>query len=323
MADQPQASRFNAFTQTLLDNIQRAGFPPVYQLPIAQGRAAYRAAVGAMELPRAPLARVHDFTIPGPAGALRARLWSNTLANTPADSAPDLPVLLYLHGGGFVIGEIDTCESMCRQVALQSGVAVVAIDYRLCPEHKYPAGLQDAWAAYQWLVAHGASVGVNGQRIAVSGDSAGGTLAACVALMARDAGLPLALQALIYPSVQTRAATESFKTFSRNTLLSAELMHWFDVQARGGHLDQAWHREPLYAPSHQGVAPAWIGLAECDALADEGRQYADKLRAAGVPVELREWPGVIHDFINMGRFLPEAAQLHAELARVVKQALQA
>ena len=312
----PGALPFTQLTQMLLDNVKRAGFPPMHTLPVAQARQAYRAGVGATAFPPVPLARVEDFHISGPAGDIPARLWSDS-------HEADQPVLLYLHGGGFVIGCIDTCEAMCRQVAKQSGAAVVAIDYRLCPEHKYPAGLQDAWAAFQWLVAHGASVGVNGQRIAVGGDSAGGTLAACVALMARDAGLPLALQALIYPSVQTRAATESFKTFSRNTLLSAELMHWFDVQARGGHLDQAWHREPLYAPKHQGVAPAWIGLAECDALADEGRQYADKLRAAGVPVELREWPGVIHDFINMGRFLPEAAQLHAELARVVKQALQA
>jgi acetyl esterase len=331
MADdptQPQASRFSALTQTLLDNIKRAGFPPVYQLPIVQARAAYKAAVGAMALPRADVARVHNFQIPGPAGALRARLWSNTNTNTntntnsPADSvATDQPVLLYLHGGGFVIGDIDTCESMCCQVAVQSGAAVVAVDYRLAPEHKFPAGLQDAWAAFSWLVSHGHTVGVNGARIAVGGDSAGGTLAASVALMARDAGIPVALQALIYPSVQTRSATDSFKAFSRDTLLSAELMNWFEAQARGGHLEQVWHREPLHAPQHSGVAPAWIGLAECDALADEGRQYASKLRDAGVPVVLREWPGVIHDFINMGRFLPEAAQLHAELAGALKLAL--
>jgi acetyl esterase len=310
----PGASRFSALTQALLDNVQRAGFPPVYQLPIAHGRAAYRAAVGAMELPRAELPRVENFEIPGPASGLRARLWAPSQAR-------DLPVLLYLHGGGFVIGDIETCDSMCRSVAQQSGAAVVAVEYRLSPEHKFPAGLDDAWAAFQWLVAHGAGLGVNGQRIAVSGDSAGGTLAASVALLARDAGIPLALQALIYPSVQTRSVTESFKTFSVGTLLSAELMHWFDAQSSGGPLAQAWHREPLHAPDHRGVAPAWIGLAECDALTDEGLQYAAKLREAGVSVEVRQWPGVIHDFINMGRFLPEAAQLHGELARVVKQAL--
>jgi acetyl esterase len=270
--------------------------------------------VGASAFPNAPVARVENFRIPGPAGDMAARLWSNS-------HDPDQPVLLYLHGGGFVIGDIDTCESMCRQLAVQSGVAVVAVNYRLAPEHKYPAGLQDAWAAFNWLVTDGRSVGVNGGRIAVGGDSAGGTLSASVALMARDAGIPLALQALIYPSVQTRTATESFKLYSQNTLLSADLAAWFDTQIRGGVLEHAWHREPLHAPDHKGVAPAWIGLAECDILTDEGQLYAQKLRDAGVPVDVRVWPGVIHDFINMGRFLPEAAELHSEMARVVRQAL--
>lgn len=310
----PHAERFAPHTKALLDNVRRAGFPPVYTLPIEQARVAYRSAVGAMEVPRAPVARVHDFQIPGPAGALPARLWADS-------EARDLPVLLYLHGGGFVIGDIETCDSMCRQIARQSGAAVVAIEYRLSPEHKYPAGLHDAWAALNWLIAHGGSVGVDGRRIAVSGDSAGATLSASVALMARDAGIPLALQALIYPSVQTRMATESFKAFSKGTLLSAELMAWFDAQSRGGEMQHEWHREPLHAPDHADLAPAWIGLAECDALADDGHAYADKLRQAGVPVEVRVWPGVLHDFINMGRFIPEAAELHAELAAAAKKAL--
>jgi acetyl esterase len=310
----PSGAGFNRLTLLLLDNIKRAAYTPIYKMPLAQARLAYKSAVGVSELPRVPVARTEDFLIPGPAGDIQARLW--------ADSAePGLPVLLYLHGGGFVIGDVDTCESMCRQLAVQSGVAVVAINYRLAPEHKYPAGLEDAWAAFNWLLSQGHTVGVNGRRMAVAGDSAGGTLAACVALMARDGGLPLALQALIYPSVQTRSVTDSFKRYSQDTLLSAELMMWFEAQARGGRLDHAWYREPLHAPRHDGLAPAWIGLAECDALTDEGLQYADTLKAAGVPVEVRVWPGVIHDFINMGRFLSEAAELHGELAHVVRRAL--
>jgi len=312
----PHAARFSAVTRALMDNIKRAGFPPIHQLPVEQARVAYRAGVGASAYPNAPLPRVEDFQIPGPAGAIPARLWS-------ASHDPDLPVLLYLHGGGFVIGCIDTCESMCRQIALQSGAAVVAVDYRLAPEHKYPAGLQDCWAAFTWLVEHGHSLGLDGRRIAIGGDSAGGTLAASVALMARDAGIPLALQALVYPSVQTRTITESFKAFSRDTLLSAELMRWFEQQTLGGQIEHRWHREPLHAPEHAGVAPAWIGLAECDALTDEGHLYARKLREAGVPVEVKEWPGVIHDFINMGRFLPEAAEAHTAIAQAVKKAFAA
>ena len=310
------AGRFSALTQALLDNVKRANFPPIYTLPIAQARQAYKASVGAMALPPVALARVQDVAIPGPAGPMQARLWADS-------HEPGLPVLLYLHGGGFVIGDIDTCEPMCRSVAKQSGAAVVALNYRLSPEHKYPAGLQDAWAALQWLATQGHTLGLDRHRLAVSGDSAGGTLSASVALMARDAGIPLALQALIYPSVQTRALTASFEAFSRDTLLSAELMAWFERQTLGGDLVHAWHREPLHAPDHRGVAPAWIGLAECDALTDEGHHYAHTLREAGVPVEVRQWPGVIHDFINMGRFMPEAAELHAELAAQLKKAFQA
>lgn len=312
----PFADRFAAHTKALLESVKKAGFPPIYTQPIAHARRSYKMGVGATTLPHAQLARVHNFEIPGPAGAIPARLWADS-------HEPGQPVLLYLHGGGFVIGDIDTCEAMCREVARQSGAAVVAVDYRLAPEHKYPAGLQDAWAAFQWLVEHGGQVGVDGSRIAVSGDSAGGTLSASVALMARDAGIPLALQALVYPSVQIRSVTESFKAFSRDTLLSAELMKWFESQVHGEPLDHAWHREPLYAPDHSGVAPAWIGLAECDALADDGHLYAQKLREAGVPVEVRVWPGVIHDFINLGRFMPEAAQLHSELAAVLKKSFEA
>ncbi len=307
----------NTATRALMDNIKRAGFPPLHQQGAQMARQSYRMGVGASEVPRAPMARIENYSIPARSGhSIPARLWAPT-------DAPGLPVMLYLHGGGFVIGGIDTCEAMCRSVAAQSGVAVVAIDYRLAPEHKYPAGLQDSWAALQWLVEHGASMGLDPRRIAVGGDSAGGTLAASTALLARDAGIPLALQALFYPSVQTRSHTESYKAFSRNTLLSAELMAWFEQNARGGQLDHDWHREPLHAPSHAAVAPAWIGLAQCDPLTDEGHQYAQALRDAGVAVTLKVWPGVIHDFINMGRFLPEAAQAHADLAQALKQAFAA
>lgn len=300
-------------TRALLDKVERAGMPPLHQQPVAQARASYRMGVGAMEGPRVEVARVDDFTIPGPAGAIPARLWA------PSHD-PCLPVLLYLHGGGFVVGGIDTCEGMCRRIAQQSGAAVVAIDYRLAPEHPFPAGLDDSFAALQWLAREGISQGLDCTRIAVGGDSAGGTLAASVALMARDAGIPLALQVLFYPSVQPSAVTESYKAFSQNLMLDEPLMRWFETQARGADFKADWRREPLKAASHQGVAPAFIGLAECDPLADEGRQYGQALQAAGVPVELKVWPGVVHDFINMGRFIPEALEAHAAVAQALKGA---
>ena len=134
--------------------------------------------------------------------------------------------------------------------------------------------------------------------------------------------IPLVLQALFYPSVQLGMKTPSLLRYSANTLLSWDLMHWFEKNAQGGALRERWHREPLHAPSHEGVAPAWIGLAECDPLTDEGHLYAERLRAAGVPVQLQQWPGVIHDFINLGRFIPEAAHAHRQLAEALRRAYQ-
>lgn len=314
MSETPR-SPFTPAVQALMDNVKRAGFPPIHTQPVEQARQSYKIGVGATTAPPLPMARVEDFTIPGPAGELRARLWAPS-------TEPELPVLLYLHGGGFVIGGIETCESMCTVLAQHSGGAVLAIDYRLAPEHRFPAGLDDSFAALQWLAEHGRSKGLDPSRIAVGGDSAGGTLAASTALLARDAGIPLVLQALFYPSVQLGMKTNSLLTYSANTLLSWDLMHWFELNARGGALRERWHREPLHAPAHAGVAPAWIGLAECDPLTDEGKLYAQKLQDAGVPAELTVWPGVIHDFINLGRFIPEAADAHRQLAAALQRAYQ-
>lgn len=306
----------NPATRTLIDNIRRAAFPPIHTLPLPQARQSYRMAVSVSSVPQVVLPRVEDFTIPSPAGHLiPARLWAAT-----AD--PGLPVLLYLHGGGFVIGDIDTCDAMCRSVAAQSGVAVVAIDYRLSPEHAYPAGLQDAYDALRWLAVEGGAFGLDGSRLAVAGDSAGATIAASVALMARDAALPLMLQALFYPSVQLGEQTASFKTFGRGLILDDELMGWFDSHYQLPGSVHDWRRQPLQAASHAGVAPAWIAIAECDPLADDGRLYAAALQAAGVPAELTVYPGTVHDFINLGRFLPQAAEAHTALAQRVRAALQ-
>lgn len=305
----------NEQTRALLDNIARAGFPPLHTLPMEQARLSYRMGIGASTIRPVALPRVEDFTIPGPSGhAIAARLYAPS-------TEPHLPVMLYMHGGGFVIGSIDTCDAMCRSVAQQAGVAVVAIDYRLAPEHKFPAGLHDAWDAFQWLAREAHTLGLDASRLAVGGDSAGATLAATVALMARDAGLPLRLQALFYPSVQTSMVTDSFKAFAKGLILDSSVMAWFDANARQAGVPDDWHREPLKAASHQGVAPAWISVAECDPLADDGRLYADKLKAAGVPAELVVWPGTVHDFINLGRFIPQAAQAHTALAQALRQAL--
>ncbi len=311
MAD--HTSFLTEMTRKMLDRVERAGMPRLHQQTVEQARLSYRVGVGAMEGERVEVARVDNFGIPGPGGVIPARLWA------PSHDA-GLPVLLYLHGGGFVVGGIDTCEGMCRRIAQESGAAVVAIDYRLAPEHPFPAALDDSFAALQWLATEGAALGLDAGRIAVGGDSAGGTLSASVALMARDAGLSLSLQVLFYPSVEPSAVTESYKAFSQNLMLDEALMRWFEAHARGRGFKSDWRREPMLAASHLGVAPAWIGLAECDPLADEGRQYAKVLQSAGVPVQLTVWPGVVHDFINMGRFIPEAYQAQAAVAQALRVA---
>lgn len=297
----------------LLDKIARANRPPFHALGVRDARAAYNAGAEVLDLPRAPLARVENIELPGGDGRpRRARLY--------AASFEELPVLLYLHGGGFTIGNLETHDSLCRQLALRSGAAVVAFDYRLAPEHRFPAAVDDAWAAMRWLAGQGATLGLDGARLAVGGDSAGGTLAAVCALHARDAALPLRLQLLITPGTAAAADTDSHRRYARGFLLDAESIEWFF-----GHYATAAHRHdwrfaPLQADDHEGVAPACVVLAECDPLVDEGVAYADRLRLARVDVELEICRGVTHDFIKMGRALPEAAAAQAVAAAALARA---
>jgi len=304
----------NDFTRSLLDNMARASFPPLHTLPVEMARMSYRKAVSVSSVPFVDLDRVEDLSVPVRGGRqMQARLWAPS-------KAPGLPVVLYLHGGGFVIGGIDTCEAMCRSVAEQSGAAVLAIDYRLAPEHPFPAALEDTWDTLKWLAKSGKKLGLDASRLALAGDSAGASLSATCALMARDAGLPLRLQALFYPWVQGQVETDTYREFSQGQVLNAELMRWFENMAKPVQACETWWREPLYAASHANVAPAWIGIAECDPLADDGRLYTQALKTAGVPVQLQEYAGTVHDFINMGRFLPQAEQAHTDLSMAIKAA---
>ncbi len=278
-----------------------------------QARAAYAAGAEVLEPPRAPLARVQDLQVPGGGGAvLGARLYAPTHS--------ELPVLLYLHGGGFVIGGLETHDSLCRQLALRSGAAVLALDYRLAPEHPFPAAVEDAWSAMRWLSAQAASLGLDGRRLAVGGDSAGGTLAAVCALQARDEGLPLALQLLITPGTGAHADTASHRLFANGFLLDAASIEWFFDHTIAYHHRRDWRFAPLLADDVDGVAPACVILAECDPLVDEGLAYADRLRAAGVAVELELYRGLTHDFIKMGRVLKEAATAQQAAADALRKA---
>jgi acetyl esterase len=290
----------------LLDRIHRARRPPLHTLSPVEARAAYAAGAEVLDLPRAPLAVVRDFTLAG----RPARLY--------APEPRPLPALLYLHGGGFVIGSLETHDSLCRQLALRSGCAIVALDYRLAPEHPFPAAADDSWAALEALVRHPAEAGIE-RLVGVGGDSAGGTLAAVAALHARDRGWPLALQLLITPGTTAHADTPSHKLFSEGFLLDATTIAWMFDHTIPHHHRRDWRFAPLEADV-DGVAPACVVLAECDPLVDEGLAYADHLRAAGVPLALELVRGVTHDFIKMGRALREAHDAQAAAAAAIQEA---
>nr|WP_296015422.1 alpha/beta hydrolase [uncultured Acidovorax sp.] len=303
--------------RSVLERMARAGHPPLHTRSPEDARRAYQAGADVLEVPKAALARVEDLHIPARDGhALPARLYA------PSTDA-DLPVLMYLHGGGFTIGNLATHDILCRELARLAGCMVVSLDYRLAPEHRFPTAHNDAWDALQWLARQGQTLGADPERLAVGGDSAGGTLAAASAILARDAGVPLALQLLIYPGCAPHQNTPSHATFARGLVLEEPAISWFFgnyVQSRAERED--WRFAPLLAPDVEGVAPAWVGLAECDPLVDEGIEYADKLRLAGVPVDLDIYRGVTHEFIKMGRAIPEARKAHADAARALRRAFE-
>jgi acetyl esterase len=301
---------------SVVERMARAGHPPLHALTPAEAKAAYEKGAGVLEVPKPTLERVEDFTLAARDGhPLPARLYAPTHDR--------LPALLYFHGGGFTVGSIATHDTLCRVLSQKSGCAVVSLDYRLAPAHRFPTASNDAWDALAQLAGKAAALGLDGSRLAVGGDSAGGTLATVCAIMARDAGLPLALQLLFYPGTTAHQDTPSHRRLAAGPLLDEPLISWFF----GLYVDtpadrEDWRFAPLNAEDVDGVAPAWIGLAECDPLVDEGIAYADKLRAAGVPVALEIYRGVIHEFIKMGRAVPEALAAQADAALALREALK-
>jgi acetyl esterase len=298
----------------LVDRIQRANRPPFHSMTPQEARAAYTAGAEVLDFKRQALARVEDFVISSVgAPSMSARLY--------APSFERLPVLLFLHGGGFTIGNLETHDSLCRQFAFRSGAAVVAVNYRLAPEHRFPAAFDDCFAAMAWLAAYADGVlGLDGSRLAVAGDSAGGTLAAACALHAVRIGLPLALQILITPGTTAHQDTASHRLYRDGPILGASDIAWFfDLFIDKPDRDD-WRFAPLNADDVDGVAPACLVLAEIDPLFDEGLAYGDMLRAAGVPVQLELFRGVAHEFIKMGRYLPEAELAQAAASAALAEA---
>lgn len=302
----------------VLDRIARAQRMPLHLLTPEQAKTFYEAGASVLDLPPHKLKRVEQLSVPMRDGTqVAARLYAPALP----DEAPGLPVLLYLHGGGFTVGSLNTHDSLCRHLSHLAHCAVLSLDYRLAPEHRFPTAVDDCWDGLVWLREQAAGLGLDPDRIAVGGDSAGGTLSLVTAIQARDAGIGLALQLLFYPGCAARSDTPSHKTFSHGFLLEAEAIDWFFGHYLGRDEEhEDWRFAPLLAHDLDGVAPAWFGLAECDPLVDEGVLMADRLRMSGVPVELEIYRGMVHDFIKMGRAIPDALTAHQDAARALRQA---
>ena len=301
----------------VLRNIERAGRPPMYLLTAQQARLFYEMSASILDLPEPKMARVEDLQIPMRDSQLvKARLFAPVVKG---QGAP-LPCLVYFHGGGFTIGSIQTHNVLCRELARMGHCAVISVDYRLAPEHRFPVATNDAWDAVQWVANSSSKLGLRANALAVGGDSAGGTLAAVCAIQARDAGLKLALQLLIYPGTAARQETASHHTYDSGFMLDKATVDWFFDHYIDAKDRDDWRFAPMLAERHDGLAPAWIGLAECDPLVDEGVAYADLLRMAGVPVDIEIYHGVVHGFVNMGRVIPEASRAHADAGLALKQA---
>ena len=278
----------------------RAGAPPLHTLLVAEARAASAAARAKPANPE-PVARVEDLSIPGPAGGIPARLYSPRLDDP-------LPAIVYFHGGGWVLGDLDSHDPLCRALANRADAAVLSVDYRLAPEHKYPAAAEDAYAAALWLAEHGADQGIDPTRIALAGDSAGGNLAAVASLIARDRGAPpLRAQVLIYPVTNCDFDVESYRVNGDGSVgLSEEGMRWFwRCYTRTPAQAAEPYASPLRADTLLNLPPALVITAEYDPLRDEGEAYAARLERSGVPTELIRYDGVIHGFVGQFAAFPE------------------
>jgi len=317
--------QLNRNIELVLAMIARAARPPYHELTPAEARAAYRASASVLEIPAAPMHAVEDLRVPTRDGAsIRARLY------TPIEPhwADPLPALVYFHGGGFTVGSVDTHDALCRMFARDAQCAVLSVDYRLAPDHRFPTAIDDAFDALRWLHDHAGEHAIDTARIALGGDSAGGTLATVCAVLARDAGLAPVLQLLIYPGAGGHQRTASHERLADGYLLTAKTIQWFFSQYLRDAADRDdWRFAPLDgtrgAPDFAGVAPAWIAVAQYDPLVDEGVAYARKLLAAGNRVTLVEYPGMIHEFFKMGGFVREAVAAHADAAAALRGAFGA
>ncbi len=307
--------------QTILDAMAQAeaeGRPKFETMSPDEARRQFRETRPGVTPDAPDVAHVEDLTVDGPGGPIPVRAYRP--AGSDADNA--LPVLVYFHGGGWVFGDIDTFDVLCRQVANAGGAALFSVDYRMGPEDKFPAAVEDAYAVTRWVGDGAGGRAIDTTKIGVIGDSAGGNLAAVVALMARDGGPKLVFQSLLYGVTDLRWGRPSHESFAEGYLLSMPLLDWF----LGHYLNSPddvhdWRASPLLADDHSGLPPALIITAGYDPLRDEAKAYADRLAEAGVAVEYRCFDGQIHGFMSMGRIIDDAAVAIGEVGASLRRAL--
>ena len=305
----------------VIEAMRRAGLKPIEGQSPDEARRQMEETARSRKAEPLPVGRVEDRDIPGPAGKIRIRLYWPEAGGAQAGTA--LPAIAYYHGGGHVIGSLDTHDLIARNLCHGVGALVVSVDYRMGPEHKFPAAVEDSFAALEWLHANAASLGADPERLGVHGDSAGGNLAAVVALMARDRGGPmLRLQSLVYPVADYTLSAPSYEAYAEGYgLLTRAAMQWFQRHYLRRPEDAGdWRASPIRAPDLAGVAPAIVVTAECDVLHDDGANYAQALRRAGVPVEYREFPGMIHAFFGMVPAVDDAMNAQRAVWEAFKRA---
>ncbi len=305
--------------QQVIALIQAADRPPYETVGHMEARRLYLEARRVLQPDPAPIGEMRDLTAPGPAGPIAIRLYRARAAK----AGEAQPALIYFHGGGWVIGNLDSHDGVCRGLANGADCTVLSVDYRLAPEDKFPAAIDDAVAATEWIAENAASLGIDREKLAVGGDSAGGNLSAVVALNARDKGAPkLRFQLLIYPACDMAMTHPSIAERAEQLPLTRATLKWFiDLYLRSAADADDWRASPLKANSLANLPPAYVLTAGCDPLCDEGEAYAAALKVAGVPVQVKRFDGQIHGFMTMGKFIPDAAKAMVEMSAALKRAL--
>ncbi|GGE06448.1 putative lipase/esterase [Marinithermofilum abyssi] len=303
--------------RSLLQEIARRVAPKIIRLPLKQARRAFHIASKQLPEVRLPLRRIENRTLSGPGGSLPVRIYHPF-------GTPPFPALLYLHGGGWVFGGVDTSDAICRFLSHYGQCVVVSVDYRRAPEHPFPAALEDAYFTLGWVSQNEELLEIDSTRLGVAGDSAGGNLAAGVTLLARERGGPsLTCQALFYPVTRYGFDTESYRRFGTGYYLTKEEMQWFWNHYLPNPGDPVPSlASPLDAERLHDLPPAILITAEYDPLRDEGEAYARRLKAEGVPVQWKRYPGMVHSFLNMSGLVEQSRQALEEIGQQLHQMLR-